>query len=472
MPEREYSVALLSVLDAELQEFLLRPDEEEELMFALWTPSHGRRRLTALINDPIYPVEGDRQRHRNVSFNPRYFERVCERAAAEGSGIAFLHSHPGRGWQGMSVDDVDAERKMMSAAGAITDLPLVGLTLSSDGVWSARVWEHIEARNYERKWCRSVRKVGRGLSVDFADFIAPPPAYREVYKRTFAVWGEANHANLARLRIGIVGLGSVGSIVAETLARMGMQFFVLIDFDKVLPHNLDRLMGATVEDIGQLKVTAAERQIRGSATAAMIDVTSAPHSLVEEEGYEAALDCDVLFSCVDRPRARHIMNHFAYAHLIPVIDGGIGVRFKNGKFSGVDWQVQTVGPERPCLACLKTYEPSDVATEIEGKLDEPSYLQGLPKDHRFKRNENVFPFSANLASLEVLQLVALATGAAGINDFGVQRYRYVPGILEADTERACASACDMREVIGRADKLFSLKGRDASAENRKTNHGR
>jgi predicted dinucleotide-utilizing enzyme len=54
---------------------------------------------------------------------------------------------------------------------------------------------------------------------------------------------------LARLTVGIVGLGSVGSIVAETIARMGLERFVLIDYDEVQPHNLDRLLGAAEIDI-------------------------------------------------------------------------------------------------------------------------------------------------------------------------------------------------------------------------------
>ena len=97
-------------------------------------------------------------------------------------------------------------------------------------------------------------------------------------------------------------------------------------------------------------------------------------------------------------------------------------------------------------------------------LDDPSYLAGLPGDHRFKRNENVFPFSANLASLEVLQIIALVTGAAGVSDFGVQRFRYQPGILEQLEARECRSDCRRRDLSAQGDRHFSLAGRDLAAE--------
>jgi hypothetical protein len=88
----------------------------------------------------------------------------------------------------------------------------------------------------------------------------------------------------------------------------------------------------------------------------------------------------------------------------------------------------------------------------------------MPIDNRFKNNENVFPFSANLASLEVLQFVALATGAGGKNDFGIQRYRYWPGNMETDSERTCNEGCDCATLIGQGDRYFSLFGRDPGAE--------
>lgn len=465
MPNVERSVAMPESVDAALQNHLIKGDREEDLVFALWSPSTGTKRSTALIHTPIFPLEGDRERHGNASFNTQYFERVCEMAAAEGGcGIAFMHSHLGPGWQDMSDDDVRAELKIAGATEGLTDLPLVGLTVGTDGTWSARMWPYVRNKLHEREWCISVRTVGAQLRANFADFIISRPAFREMFKRTVTVWGEDNHASLARLRFGIVGLGSVGSIVAETLARMGMQRFTLIDFDEVQTHNLDRLLGAIEADIGRLKIDVAERQIKQSATAEQVEVLGVPYSVAEEPGYRAALDCDVIFSCVDRPRPRSILNHFAYAHLIPVIDGGIDVRFKHGEFSGVDWQLQTARPGYPCLQCTGTFLPGDVATEMEGMLDDPSYLRGLPSDHRLKRNENVFPFSANLASLEVLQMIELVTGIGGMYNFGVQRYRYIPGTLEIDTERTCRSDCDYQLLTGQGDRYFELYGRDFGAE--------
>lgn len=464
MRELAYSVALPATLNRDLLKFLIREDREEDLLFALWTPSQGTARLTALVHTPVFPEPGDRQRHGNVSFNLPYFERVLGLAMKGGYGVAFLHSHPFPGWQPISRDDVNAEKRMAGTVESLTGFPLVGLTVGSDGTWSARFWPHDDQGRTKPTWCESVRSVGEQLQMHFADHVVRRPRHRPTFKRTLNVWGEENHAVLARLRIGIVGLGSVGSVVAEALARMGMTRIILIDFDEVQEHNLDRLLGADGRNLGELKVDVAARQIKRVATAKVIKVWKIPYSLAELQGYRAALDCDVLFSCVDRPRARRILNHLAYAHLIPVVDGGIAVWLPKGTFKGADWQVQTVGPERPCLECLGVYAPEDVALEIEGKLDDPSYMRKLPEEHRLRRNENVFPFSANLASLEVFQFIALVTGIGGIANFGVQRYRYLAGELEYDLTRACGPTCIHQKMIGLGDRHFTLAGQDSTAE--------
>lgn len=471
MHEAEYSVAMTARLGEQLSEHLVRDDGQEDLVFGLWTPSEGDKRQTALVHTIIYPEPGDRQRHGNVSFNKQYFERVCQIALSLGKGIVFMHSHPVPGWQDMSLDDIEAEKRLMKSAYAITGLPLVGMTVGSDETWSARFWAHSIDGSFERVWCTTVRRLGKQLTSDFNDALFPRPQFSEMFKRTLTVWGEENHSQIARLKVGIVGLGSVGGCVAAALARSGFTRLCFIDHDEIQLHNLDRLEYATKENLGQLKVEVARNRALHISTASSLEIDAIANSVAEEKGYRAALDCDVLFSCVDRPRPRAILNHIAYAHLIPVIDGGISVRFKSSGFAGVDWQLQTVGPERPCLECLGAFSWDDVSSEIEGSLDNPTYMSGLPEDHRFRRNENVYPFSQNLASLEMLHFYALTTACAGIDDFGVQRFRYNPGILEADMEKSCSSECKCREHIATGDSLFTLYGEDVGARNARQRQG-
>ena len=422
------------------------------------------QRITALIHEIIFPEKGDRQRHGNVSFNPQYIKKVCREASGKKCGIAFIHSHPYPGWQKMSMDDVVAEKEKLSATvEVLTEFPLVGMTVGSDGTWSGRVWNYNESKNeFEIQWAESVRCVGEQLKINYNDYMVPTPKFNQMFMRTRAVWGQKNHEKLAKLRIGIVGLGSVGSMVAEGLARMGMEKFVLIDFDKVEPHNLDRLVGATKNDIGLFKVEVAKRQIKAVRTGANIEIDIVKESLYFENAYKSALDCDILFSCVDRPRARYILNHIAYSHLIPIIDGGIQVRFDgnelNGyEFSGADWQVQTASPGKPCLQCLEVYSSSDVSMEKSGLLDDPSYIKGLPKDYyKSKNNENIFPFSSNLASMEIFHLIAIATGSGDLTDFGVQRFRYYPGIISQYFDRKCLPNCDFVKSIASGDKYIKV----------------
>ena len=295
-----------------------------------------------------------------------------------------------------------------------TGLALVGLTLGTDGTWSSRFWEKHGPKLYQRHWCETTRVVGGQLSITYDDRALPPPTLRPELRRTASAWGERAQADLAHLRIGVVGAGSVGFIVAEALARMGISHIRIMDFDGVEIHNLDRLLYATRRDVGIAKASVLARALRRTATASPFTVEELESSVVEDDGFGAALDCDVLFSCVDRPWPRSALNFIAYAHLIPVIDGGVAVRTKaNGKgLSHADMRAHVAAPTRRCLECLKQYNPGLVSTEREGFFDDPHYIAGLLDDHPIMRNENVFAFGLSAASLEVFQMLSMVIAAA------------------------------------------------------------
>lgn len=451
------SVALGGPLDQDLQRTLIRQDGQEDLLFALWHPSVGATRRTGLLGRTITPEPGDREIHGNVSFNASYLQRALTEALQAGAGLAFLHSHPFPGFQYMSDDDISAETRIARAACALTGHPLIGLTTGSDGTWSARSWvASAEQPTPTMMWLPEVRVVGTALRVSRHPMNPPPRRCQDALVRTVSAWGDKAQADLEQARIGVVGLGSVGSIVVESLARMGLGKITLIDFDRVELKNLDRMLTATESDIGDLKTEVAQRRLSAVATTAAPLFRSVPQKISLPAAYAAALDCDVLFSCVDRPHPRHVLNFIAYSHLIPVIDGGMLVRLRDGRFRGADWQVQTVGPGRACLNCLGAYDENSVSLDKDGLLDDPTYIAGLGPHSPLKRRENVFPFSANLASLQVFHLISLLTGIAGQPDLGVQRFRYFPGVLDQQLDRQCVDGCQFQRLVASGDHHFSL----------------
>lgn len=448
------SVALTSRHDDVLGQHLHKANRQEDLTFAYWKPSRGLNRFTAVITKLVLPEPGERILQGNVAFRSNYFLRVLK-GIPEDHGIAFMHGHLSPGYQGMSGDDIVAERdRIAGPVAGRTKLPLVGLTRGTDGAWSGRFWLRRSRHTYHRRAASAVRVVGRKLSITYPIDV-PEVRITKSQVATLSVWGQSAQEKLARTKVGIVGLGSVGSLVAETLCRVGMQNLTFIDFDRIEHRNLDRTIGAVESDVGLAKVEVAARNARSNSTSETLKLRVVPDSVLSHGGLSEALDCDVLFSCVDRPWARFMLNSIAYCHLIPVIDGGIysGVQ-PDGQPLHVAWRIHTVGPGNACMICVGALRRGHVSMDRAGLLDDPDYIDGLSPEMKaaFSRR-NVFPFSMSVAAHEVLQFVRLVTGLTRVGGIGPQIYNGFPGVMTAQRSKNCEDDCEFNELTATAKDL-------------------
>jgi molybdopterin-synthase adenylyltransferase len=453
-----HSVALPTEIHARLRDHLLRVDRQEDLCFAVWHPSHGRERRSALIADIVLPQKGERHVHGTASFESAYFLRAAEIARASDAGLAFLHSHPnGHAWQGMSEPDIKTESNHAPRAQTITGLPLVGLTMSGDGQLSGRFWERVGRREYGRLDCENVRVVGDQLQACWNPKLRPAPKATAAQLRTVSAWGDAVQADLARLRVGVIGAGSVGAMVAESLARTGVERILLLDFDTVEIKNLDRLIHATRLDalLHRAKVVTLASALGVSTTAANPDIEDLEFSVVEEAGFRAALDCDVLFSCVDRPWPRAALNYIAMAHLIPVVDAGIRIKRKaDGALRMASWRAHVAAPGRRCLECLGQYKSGDVPVEKDGSLDDPTYIAALPADHPLAARQNVFAFSHSAAAQAIEQFLRMIVAPCGLADVGAQRHQFKLGTTDLEAA-GCEPTCIYPPIIASGESSFN-----------------
>ena len=448
-----YEVVLKDTTHNQLCDFLLEPVRkghlQEKLCFALWHPSYSSNRLSALISECIIPKEEEYSLHGNVSFESSYLVRAIQVCHKKKAGLVFIHNHLTDGWQGMSKEDIIAERDKISPPAYSTNLPLVGLTLGTDEQWSARFW--IKKNNsYKRNWCDKIRIVGKKLDVQYNEEKFKKPTQKEKLKRTIATWGTDCQNKIARLKIGIIGLGSVGNLVAESLVRIGVQNLTLIDGDKVKTHNLDRLLYATEKDIGKHKVSLTKKHIQANAVAEDFIVKACHNYLQDEISYKAALDCDILFSCVDRPLPKDILNNIAYVHYIPVIFGGVFIDNKtNNKLAQATWSTSVLSPGFRCLRCDNQYTTSEVVQEVDGSIDNPSYMRGQDG----LNNQNVFPFSMSLASAMVLEMVRFVISENWWSHVGKKTfYNFISKNIDISSNEKCEENCIVFSRSGIGDK--------------------
>lgn len=447
---------------------LTRADGQEDVCFALWRPSSGTQRLSAVVGDPVLPGGGERSVRGTAWIRGDYALRAARVAAASGAGIALLHSHPGaRSWQGAADGSADAktERKIANLARELTGYPLVGLTLSTGSqTWSARCWNQGIGASVSRTDAESVRIFGDVLRVAYHPELRPPPTPQPSQVRTVHSWGDEVQAHLARLRVLVIGAGSVGQLILEMLARMGIESVGVMDFDTVEIINLDRLHGATTLD-PYLRTSKAElgcRVMTRAATASRFTPSVHETSICQPDGLRAALDYDVIFCCVDRPWPRHVLNAVAYADVIPVIDGGIRLEPGPSGLRNAYWRSHIAGPARTCIRCVGQYDVADVQLERDGSLDNPTYIANLPADSPLRVRQNVYATSLAAASALTNQFLSLIVAPSGFGDPGPLRYDLRHHRVEP-VDAACSAGCAYSHCVGVGDGRLEGAGEHTAA---------
>lgn len=127
----------------------------------------------------------------------------------------------------------------------------------------------------------------------------------------------------------VVGVGSIGSAAALSLGDYEVRTVVLIDPDRLLPHNVARHR-CGLEDIGRFKVDAVADLIRHRRPQS--EVTSLRFDVISDADLVRPVldDADVVICGVDGVAARQTVSHLCSMANVPVVfacvldDGALG----------------------------------------------------------------------------------------------------------------------------------------------------
>ncbi len=177
---------------------------------------------------------------------------------------------------------------------------------------------------------------------------------------------------LQEKKVAIVGLGSFGSNIAIELAKAGVGYLKLFDFDRVELSNIARHT-CGINELGRYKTHAIRDAVLlknpfAEVTTFEININEARDIFSQE-----IESCDLILCLTDENRSREYINDLAVEKGKKVIYGRAITRAEGG-----DVFRYTPEKEKPCLACLIgkglfAYREEEISNKKQLERDLPAY---------------------------------------------------------------------------------------------------
>ena len=236
------------------------------------------------------------------------------------------------------------------------------------------------------------------------------------YHRQMLCWGVHGQRELCELHVAILGVGGIGALAAETLARLGVEELTLVDLDIVSESNLSRLSGAYPGnpfqdgDVGKAKVEVVARHLRRINPDIKLHLyeTEFESSSVKKD---LAL-CDILYVAVDTLNSRLAANQLGAIYLIPVLEVGtvILADLDRGMVKRMGCDLTTFIPgTNGCRFCFGERRILEKGAGVQGSK---GYVWGTEQTPE----PAVLPQNATINALACHQLVKYITGFGSIQD--------------------------------------------------------
>jgi hypothetical protein len=336
------------------------------------------------------------RRRDQLSIDPVAFNRLTRRARDRGWSVFTIHTHPGASEPWFSTaDDAGDARLMPSLACQIPGPPHGSIVLVDNGRALARTFDEQGADRVI-----DLHVIGRTV-VSTNPQASPAEPW---FARQELALGAHGQSRLRRLRVGVVGLGGIGSVVAMQLAHLGVGALVLLDGDLVEASNLSRIAGATKEDVSRThKVDVASRYAESVGLVGRVE----RHREFAGPAHEGLLaSCDIVVSCVDRQTPRALLNRLIDLGTVFRVDSGGGLTADAGR-------VVVVGPGRPCLGCWGHLDPHALRIEALSEADRENEIRAGYLEGANEAQPSVMAFNTFVAGAGVAELVRMATAFAG-----------------------------------------------------------
>ena len=178
----------------------------------------------------------------------------------------------------------------------------------------------------------------------------PQPCHVEVVRLSTDLFlrlqGIYDSPLLAARTVGIIGLGSGGSLVAVELGKAGVGRFLLVDFDRVRVHNVSR-HACGLRDVGRYKTRAVRDLLLDRNPSASVDCYEADVTQNSDLLVEVINRSDLLVVATDTELSKYLINEACLIAGKPAVYAGAYSRAFAGEVARI------VPGETGCYACVR-----------------------------------------------------------------------------------------------------------------------
>jgi len=377
---RYTTLCIPEALHAQLTQHLFPGDAEEHaaVLAAGWVGGDRPRLLARELFIAREGVDYDYGTRGYKALQASFIHRCITHCRDQRLVYLAVHNHGGSGSVAFSeVDFQSHERGYPALLDIASGLP-VGALVVARGAIELDLW----MPNGDRNDLHQALVVGSRLQRQYAHAGARPashsalPVLADLYDRQVLLFGAAGQHLMQGAKVAVIGLGGIGSLLNEYLARLGIGHLVLIDPDRVEASNLSRVVGATVADLqadaeglGARKIDIAARVARQANPT--IRTTLIADDFARDSVARQVLDCDYLFLAADTMRARLVFNAIVHQYFIPGVQLGSKVMTdrRTGALQAAYSVVRKVTPGAGCLLCNQLVDPSKLAEEWKTDAD-------------------------------------------------------------------------------------------------------
>ncbi len=177
--------------------------------------------------------------------------------------------------------------------------------------------------------------------------------------------GDTGYQRLRAARIGVVGLGGVGSWAVEALARCGVAQLVLFDLDHVAESNINRQVQALDHTLGQAKAVALRDRIAAIHPGCDVHCVE---DFVTPDNWPALLPftVDVLIDACDQAHAKAALAAWSLRESQPLVC--VGAAGGKRQAHRVDVADLAEATHDPLLASLRQRLRRDGAAPRQGRI--------------------------------------------------------------------------------------------------------